>query len=75
MTKPYRLALLLSALILLSLPGRMISPVWIYKINKDILEFILHNFPLSKSDLSIIMKESGITKDELADIIRNMPDD
>lgn len=53
---------------------KMISPVWLYKIDKDTLEFILHNFPLSKSDLSLIIKESGITKDDLADIIRSMPD-
>ena len=32
-------------------------------------------FPLSKNDLSLIIKENGITKDDLADIIRNMPDD
>ena len=54
---------------------KSISPVWLHKIDKDTLEFMLHNFPLSKNDLSLIIKENGITKDDLADIIRNMPDD
>ena len=33
-----------------------------------------HAFPFSKNNVSLIIKEIGITKEELADIIGTMPD-
>lgn len=53
----------------------IISPIWLNKIDKDTLEYIMNSFPLSKEDLTQIIKQNGITKDDLADIIRNMEND
>ncbi|TEA59377.1 hypothetical protein EIY71_23445 [Pseudomonas sp. CH235] len=54
--------------------GSFIDPLWLAKIDADTLKDIFKRFPLSKKDISAALKANEITKDDLADIIRAMPD-
>lgn len=54
--------------------GSFIDPLWLANIDADTLKDIFKRFPLSKKDISAALKANEITKDDLADIIRAMPD-
>ncbi|WP_085633344.1 hypothetical protein [Pseudomonas sp. R16(2017)] len=54
--------------------GSFIDPLWLQNIDADTLKDIFKRFPLSKKDISAALKTNEITKDDLADIIRSMPD-
>jgi hypothetical protein len=54
--------------------GSFIDPLWMSNIDADTLKEIFNRFPLSKKDVAAVIKANGITKDDMADIIRSMPD-
>ncbi|TWD51582.1 hypothetical protein FBY12_0077 [Pseudomonas sp. SJZ131] len=54
--------------------GSFIDPLWISNIDADALKEIFKRFPLTKDEVAAAIKANGITKDDLADIIRAMPD-
>lgn len=54
--------------------GSFVDPLWLANIDADTLKEIFKRFPLSKKDISAALKANEITKDDLADIIRTMPD-
>ncbi|WP_367253589.1 hypothetical protein [Pseudomonas sp. stari2] len=54
--------------------GSFIDPLWLANIDADTLKDIFKRFPLSRKDIFAALKANEITKDDLADIIRSMPD-
>jgi hypothetical protein len=54
--------------------GSFIDPLWLSNVDEDTLKEIFKRFPLSKKDIAAAIKANEITKDDLADIIRSMPD-
>lgn len=54
--------------------GSFIDPLWLAKVDADTLKEIFKRFPLSKKDIAAAIKANELTKDDLADIIRSMPD-
>jgi len=54
--------------------GSFIDPLWLANVNEETLKEIFKRFPLSKTDVAAAIKANEITKDDLADIIRSMPD-
>jgi hypothetical protein len=54
--------------------GNFVAPLWMSNVDADTLKEIFKRFPLSKEDVAAAIKANGITKDDLADIIRSMPD-
>ena len=54
--------------------GNYIAPVWLDKITKDELKEMMQHFPLSKSDVLEIIKSNELTRDDLADIARQLPE-
>lgn len=54
--------------------GSLVDPLWLSDIDADTLKEIFKRFPLSKKDIAAAIKSNEITKDDLADIIRSMPD-
>lgn len=54
--------------------GSFIDPLWMSNVDADTLKEIFKRFPLSKKEVAAAIKANGITKDDLADIIRSMPD-
>ncbi len=54
--------------------GSFIDPLWLANVDADTLREIFKRFPLSKNDIAAAIKANEITKDDLADIIRSMPD-
>ncbi|RON72681.1 hypothetical protein BK671_00875 [Pseudomonas fluorescens] len=54
--------------------GSYIDPLWLANVDADNLKEIFKRFPLSKKDIAAAIKANEITKDDLADIIRSMPD-
>jgi uncharacterized protein (DUF433 family) len=54
--------------------GSLIDPLWLANVNEETLKEIFKRFPLSKTDIAAAIKANEITKDDLADIIRSMPD-
>lgn len=54
--------------------GSFVSPLWMSNVDADALKKMFKRFPLSKEDVAAAIKANGITKDDLADIIRSMPD-
>ncbi|NNA55715.1 hypothetical protein HBO27_07710 [Pseudomonas koreensis] len=54
--------------------GSFIDPLWLSNVDDDTLKEIFKRFPLSKKDIAAAIKANEITKDDLADIIRSMPD-
>lgn len=53
----------------------MISPVYLYKIDDGIIEYMEHNASISKKELMQLIQQSGIAKKDLEDILRAMPND
>ena len=54
--------------------GSYIDPLWISNIDVDTLKEIFKRFPLSKEDVVAAIKSNEITRDDLADIIRSLPE-
>ncbi len=54
--------------------GNFVSPLWMSNVDADALKKMFKRFPLSKEDVAAVVKANGITKDDMADIIRSMPD-
>ena len=54
--------------------GHFISPLWISNVDADALKSIFKRFPLSREDVAAAIKSNEITKDDLADIIRSLPE-
>ncbi|CAI8785396.1 DUF3068 domain-containing protein [Pseudomonas sp. IT-347P] len=54
--------------------GSFIDPLWLANVNEETLKEIFKRFPLSKTDVAAAIKANEITKDDLADILRSMPD-
>ena len=54
--------------------GSFIDPLWISNIDVDTLKEIFKRFPLSKEDVVAAIKSNEITRDDLADIIRSLPE-
>ena len=54
--------------------GNYIAPVWLDKITKDELKEMMQHFPLSKGDMLEIIKSNDLTRDDLADIVRQLPE-
>jgi hypothetical protein len=55
--------------------GNLILPLWLYNIDTEQLKDLLKRFPLSKSDIKAANRVNEITKDDLIDIIRSMPEE
>jgi hypothetical protein len=55
--------------------GTLISPLWLYNIDSEQLKYLLKHFPLSKLDIKAAIKVNEITKEDLIDIIRSMPEE
>lgn len=53
--------------------GTFIDPLWLSNIDADVLEAIFRRFPLSRADVQAVIEANGITRDDLADIIRSLP--
>lgn len=54
--------------------GSFIDPLWVSNIDVDTLKEIFKRFPLSKEDVVAAIKSNEITRDDLADIIRSLPE-
>jgi hypothetical protein len=54
--------------------GRLIVPLWLNNINAEQLKALFARLPLTKSDINAAIKANQITKDDLVDIIRSMPE-
>jgi hypothetical protein len=54
--------------------GSFIDPLWMSNIDADTLKEIFKRFPLSKEDVAAAIKSNGFTRDDLADIIRSLPE-
>lgn len=54
--------------------GNYIAPVWLDKITKDELKEMMQHFPLSKGDVLEIIKSNELTRDDLEDIIQQLPE-
>lgn len=48
---------------------------WLYPLDADDIQKILHQYPLSKEDLVQILKTRKMTRDDLAQIVRDWKDD
>ena len=51
-----------------------ISPIWAYNIQKADISKLISDTPVSKDDLIRILKARNMTRDDLADIVRNWKD-
>ncbi|MDR2487945.1 MAG: hypothetical protein LBD42_00310 [Desulfovibrio sp.] len=54
--------------------GRLVIPQWLNNIDKDQMEEIFSKFPLTKYDIKAAVRANHITRDDLADIIRSVPE-
>lgn len=54
--------------------GSLIDPLWLSNVDADTLKEMFKRFPLSKHDIAAAIKANALSKDDLADIIRSMPD-
>lgn len=54
--------------------SQVISPSWLSNIDDEALKTLFIRFPLSKEDVRSAVQANQITKDDLIDIIRSMPD-
>lgn len=54
--------------------GSFIDPLWLANVDADTLKEVFKRFPLSKKDIAAAIQANELTKDDLADIIRSMPD-
>lgn len=54
--------------------SNLIDPVWLYQIDKEDVTKLIQKYPLSKADLLNILKARSITRDELAQIVREWKD-
>lgn len=54
--------------------SNFISPIWAYNIQKADISKLISDTPVSKDDLIRILKARNMTRDDLADIVRNWKD-
>ncbi|TWC50554.1 hypothetical protein FBY04_119142 [Pseudomonas sp. SJZ080] len=54
--------------------GNFISPLWVSNIDPEILKKNFKRVPLSREDVAAAVKSNEITRDDLVDIIRSLPD-
>lgn len=54
---------------------KMISPLWLRNIDREELPKLLNEYPLSKQDLTTILRTRGVTKAELTQILREWPEE
>lgn len=54
--------------------GRLVMPLWLNNLDEDQLKDLFARFPLTKSDVKAAINANDITKDDLVDIIRSMPE-
>ena len=54
--------------------GPFIDPLWLADVDADTLREIFKRFPLSKKDVAAAISAREITRNDLADIIRSMPE-
>jgi hypothetical protein len=54
--------------------GVLIAPLWLNNIDAEQLKDLLKRFSLSKSYIKAAIKANEITKDDLIDIIRSIPE-
>ncbi|WP_283184003.1 MULTISPECIES: hypothetical protein [unclassified Pseudomonas] len=54
--------------------GNFISPLWMSNVDADALKNMFKRFPLSREDVAAAIKSNEITRDDLADIIRSLPE-
>jgi hypothetical protein len=54
--------------------GRLIAPSWLYNIDAGTLASIFKKFPLSKKDVEAAVRANEITRDDLVEIIRTLPE-
>ncbi|QJI42469.1 hypothetical protein HKK52_16515 [Pseudomonas sp. ADAK2] len=54
--------------------GALIDPLWLSNIDADTLKDLFKRFPLSKEDIAAAVKANQITRGDLADILRSMPE-
>lgn len=54
--------------------GALIDPLWLSNIDADTLKDLFKRFPLSKDNVAAAVKANQITRDDLADILRSMPE-
>ena len=53
----------------------VISPIWLRSVDRDELSKLLNEYPVSKNELAAIIRARGITKTELIQILREWPED
>lgn len=49
----------------------VISPLWLFSVEKEDIAKLSGSYPLSKDDLISLLKARKVTRDDLADIVRN----
>lgn len=55
-------------------PGESTEPLWLYNVEADDVKKLLEAYPLSKSDLSSILKARGVTREELEQMVLDWVD-
>jgi len=54
--------------------GAFIAPLWLWNIDADELKDMFMRFPLTKEDVASAVRANKITRDDLIDIIRSLPE-
>lgn len=54
--------------------GNLIAPTWLYNIDSGGLARIFKRFPLSKKDVEAAVRANEMSRDDLVDIIRSLPE-
>jgi hypothetical protein len=54
--------------------GNYIAPLWLYNVDADTLYGLCRDFPLSKRDVISAVKANEMTREDLIDIIRSLPE-
>lgn len=54
--------------------GRLIIPQWLNNLDENQLKDLFSRFPLTKSDVKAAIIANELTRDDLVDIIRSMPE-
>lgn len=55
--------------------GRLVIPLWLENLSAEQMKDVFSHFPLTKADTQSAIRANGLTRDDLADIIRAMPKD
>jgi hypothetical protein len=54
--------------------GSLIAPSWLWNIDSDALEGMFKGFPVTKRDVAAAIKASQMTREDLIDIIKSLPE-